>query len=262
MFWLGSRAMYRRRTGLAARLARRAFRWRFRLLHARRHGKVDLARVRGLPLLVLPEVFHPEFFFATSFFLGYLDRRPIVPSMRVLDMGTGSGALAVALARRGATVIAVDISPPAVRCARANVLLHGLEARVTVCESDLFAALPAARFDLIVFNSPFYDRPARDLADRAWAAGAGSETVWRFLREAPCYLRPGGEILIMGSTEAPMTASLRAAPGYATRVVAQRELLGERLFLFALRPLTAPVKDASGHAGVRHLTGPDVKHPL
>lgn len=232
----GKVSAYARRTGLLARLARRIFRWRFRLLHARRYNRFDLARVHGLPLLVLPEVFHPEFFFATDFFLAALERRTIDPGMRALDIGTGSGALAVALGRRGAQVTAIDINPQAVRCARANLLLHGLERQMEVREGDLFAPVSGERFDLIVFNPPFYARQARDLADRAWAGGSDNETLCRFLADASCHLRMGGELLVAGSTEAPYTPSLARAPGYRVRLVAQRELIGERLFLFALRP--------------------------
>jgi release factor glutamine methyltransferase len=231
-----SEVEFARRTGVAARVARRAYAWRFRLLHTRRHGRVDLARVRALRLLVLPDVFHPEFFFATDFFLHYLDKRAIPPGLQALDMGTGSGALAVALARRGANVTAVDVNPRAVHCARANALLHGVADSMDVLEGDLFSPVAGRQFDLIVFNPPFYDRPARDMADQAWTAGAGCDTLWRFLSEAPRYLRPGGELLVTGSTEAPYTAALPHVAGYRVRLVAQRELVSERLFLFSLRP--------------------------
>jgi release factor glutamine methyltransferase len=223
-----------RRTGLPARLARRAFRWRYRLLHAHRHGRADLARVQGLDLLVLPGVFHPEFFFASAFFARYLAGRSFSPEAQVLDVGTGSGILAVLMALRGAVVTAVDINPLALRCVRANARLHGVGERVRVLESDLFAALAAECYDLIAFHPPFYDRPVRDMADRAWSGGG--ETVRRFLRDAPAHLHPGGELLITGSTEAPYTASLDHARDYTVRLVAQCELIAERLFLFSLKP--------------------------
>jgi methylase of polypeptide subunit release factors len=113
---------------------------------------------------------------------------------------------------------------------------------MTVVESDLFVAIENRQFDLITFNPPFYDRAPRDMADRAWATGAGSDTVWRFCDEAHRHLRPGGTLLIMGSTDAPYTAGLRHVPGYHTRLAASWELVSERLFLFSLqhdRPVRA-----------------------
>ncbi len=221
---------------MAARIARRWFRLRFRLLHARRYGRLDPARVGGLSLVVVPGVFHPEFFFATALFMRTLARRPIGADTRALDMGTGSGALAVALGLRGARVTAVDINPLAVRCARANVTIHGLEELVTVREGDLFGPAGDERYDLITFNPPFYPRTPRDMADRAWAAGEDSILLWRFLDEARVRLKPGGEVLIGGSTEAPYTASLPRLPEWRLRIVGQQEIVGERLFIFAMRP--------------------------
>ena len=181
-------------------------------------------------------VFHPEFFFATAFFLRQIERLPLQEGTRALDMGTGSGAIAVVLAERGAAVTAVDLNPAAVRCARINAMIHDLEGRMQVLEGDLFEPLGRARFDLIAFNPPFYDRPARDMADRAWAGGAGHQTLRRFLGLAPAHLLPGGRILIGASTEAPYTAWLRHAPGYHVHLIGQQELVGERLFLFSLQP--------------------------
>jgi len=185
---------------------------------------------------VLPGVFHPEFFFATAFFLRQIERLPLPDGARALDMGTGSGAIGVVLAERGAIVTAVDLNPAAVHCARINAMIHDLEGRMHVLDGDLFEPLAGARFDLIAFNPPFYDRPACDMADRAWAGGANHQTLRRFLALAPAHLLPGGRILIGASTEAPYTAWLRHAPGYHVQLVGQQELVGERLFLFSLQP--------------------------
>jgi release factor glutamine methyltransferase len=231
-----SPVVFARREGVAARLARRWFRARFRLLHARRYRRPDLARVGGLSLTVVPGVFHPEFFFATALFLHTLARRPLRPGLCALDMGTGSGALAVALGRRDACVTAIDINPLAVSCARANLLAHGLSKSVSVLEGDLFAPLGDERFDLITFNPPFYPRTPRNMADRAWAAGVDCEVLRRFLDEAPSRLNEEGEVLISGSTEAAYTADLVRAPGWRVRIIGRRELVGELLFIFAMRP--------------------------
>jgi release factor glutamine methyltransferase len=227
---------FAKRRGLSARLARRWFRLRFRALQQRRYNRPDLARVGDLSLVVIPGVFHPEFFFATAFFIRTLARRPIDNATRALDMGTGSGAIAVALGLRGARVTAVDINPLAVRCARANLNMHGLDKLVTALESDLFDAVADDHYDLITFNPPFYPRAPRDMADRAWAAGEGSLLLWRFLDGARIRLKPGGEVLVGGSTEAPYTASLMRMPGWCVRIVGQREMVGERLFVLAMRP--------------------------
>jgi len=227
---------FARRTGLPARLARRWFHLRYHLLHARRRRRRDLAHIGGLALLVPPGVFHPEFFFATALFLRVLARRPLAPGSQVLDMGTGSGALAIALAKRGALVTAIDINPLAVLCAADNAAAHGLIDQVTTLEGDLFVPVAGRRFDLLTFNPPFFDRAPRDMADRAWAAGEGSAVLWRFLAEARDHLKPGGEVLLGASTEAPFTSKLATASGWRVMILGKRELVSERLYVFSLRP--------------------------
>jgi len=228
--------LFARRTGPASRLARRWFRGRFQLLQARRYNQPDLARVEGIALQITPGVFHPEFFFATALFLRVLARRPLAPGTRALDMGTGSGALAIALAKRGAGVTAIDINPLAIRCTAVNAQTHGVAHQVTACQGDLFAPVAGERFDLLTFNPPFYARTPRDMADRAWAAGEGCAVLWRFLAEARNHLLPGGEVLIGASTEAPFTRKLATAAGWRVRILGRRELVSERLFVFSLRP--------------------------
>ena len=94
-----------------------------------------------------------------------------------LDMGTGSGVGAIFAARRGYRVVAVDINPQAVRCARINTLLNRLEERIEVRRGDLFEPVRGERFDLVLFNPPFFVGEPRSDLDRAWR---GREVLERF----------------------------------------------------------------------------------
>ncbi|MDR2788019.1 MAG: 50S ribosomal protein L3 N(5)-glutamine methyltransferase [Candidatus Accumulibacter sp.] len=78
---------------------------------------------------------------------------------RVLDMGTGSGCLAILAAEAfpEASVDALDLSPDALAVARINVRDYGLEERVRLIESDAFAAIPGECYDLILSNPPYVD---------------------------------------------------------------------------------------------------------
>ncbi|MEO0616430.1 MAG: 50S ribosomal protein L3 N(5)-glutamine methyltransferase [Pseudomonadota bacterium] len=125
---------------------------------------------------------------------------------RVLEIGTGSGciAIATALALPDASVDASDVSQAALAVARRNVARHDVGTRVRLIESDLFASASLNRYDLIVSNPPYVDagdmasRPAefRHEPELGLAAGDdGLSIVRRLLAEAASHLEPGGVLI-------------------------------------------------------------------
>lgn len=108
----------------------------------------------GLDLTLYRGVFSPDPEL-TNTFSHLLKHMPDVAGKRVLDLGTGTGVMAILAAKRGASqVVAVDLDPVAVANARENVFRHGLD-NVSVLEGDLFAPVEG-KFDLILANLPIY----------------------------------------------------------------------------------------------------------
>jgi len=116
------------------------------------------------------------------------------PGLRVLDMGTGSGVSALLAARAGSDVVAVDVNPEAVACARANAERNGLAERITFVHCDLFQGVEGD-FDLIIFDPPFRWFEPRDLLERSHA-DADYRTLTAFMTEAPGRLRTDGRIVM------------------------------------------------------------------
>ena len=141
---------------------------------------------------------------AAAFFDHGLEIKQLAQPERILDLCTGSGCIAIALATRfvDTLVDAVDIDKGALEVAMVNVDHHDLGHQVNVIESDLFAKIPAEhQYELIVTNPPYVD--AAIMADlppeflyepeHALAAGQdGLDLVHRILFEAPDYLSPEG----------------------------------------------------------------------
>lgn len=139
---------------------------------------------------------------------------------RVLDLCTGTGALAIAIALQfpGAQVTAADISADALAVARQNIADTG--ARVTLRQGDLFAAAAGERFDIIVSNPPYIT--AEEMADlqpevrrepalALYGGLDGLDFYRRIAREAPDYLSPGGWLLLeIGSVQAEAVSALLA----------------------------------------------------
>lgn len=207
---------------LRASLAYLYLRGRFLLFQRHRHRRLVLESFAGYPLVVLPEVFNPTLFFSTEFFAATLCPELVPPSADVLDVGTGSGALAITAARLARSVTAVDINPHAVRCARLNVLLNRCENRVSVVEGDLFAPFDGRRFDVVLCNPPFYRGSPRDAWDASWRA---PDFFGRFAASLADHLRPAGHALVLLSSRADADGFLPGceASGLATGVVRRRD---------------------------------------
>lgn len=150
--------------------------------------------------LVPPGVYAPQD--DTDLLVGALSEEPLSPNADVLDVGTGAGALALAAARRGTRVTAVDVSWRAVWTARLNARLAGVPVRTR--RGNLFAPVRGQSFDLILSNPPYVPAPTAGApprgAARAWDAGEDGRLVLdRICREAPVVLRPGGVLLMVHS---------------------------------------------------------------
>ena len=124
----------------------------------------------------------------------------------VLDLCTGSGCLAILAAKLfpNARVDAADLSKDALDVAKLNVKDHGLEARITLHQGDLFAPLGNRRYDLIITNPPYVDAKAMAALPReyrhepvmALAGGAdGLDIVRKILAGAPKHLAKGGGLM-------------------------------------------------------------------
>jgi len=131
------------------------------------------------------------------FFCRHLDFRP---GDAVLEIGTGVGLAAVLAARAGCRVLATDVVPAAVECARANAVFNGVGDRLDVRLGDCFEPVRGQAFDLICSSPPQMPTPpGRERDDPAAAADNGGVDGWglldRLIAGAPAHLRPGGRLV-------------------------------------------------------------------
>ncbi|MCZ0206347.1 methyltransferase [Streptomyces sp. UMAF16] len=178
-------------------------------------------------LLLLPGVYAPQD--DTEMLAEALRAEAPPPGSRVLDVGTGSGALALAAARQGAEVTAVDVSRQAVWTARLNAWLSRLPVRIR--RGNLFAPVRGRAFDLILANPPYVPAPEEGRGPRgrarAWDAGSdGRLLLDQICRDAPALLRPGGLLLLVHSALSgpDRTLEMLRAAGLSAEVVRRRRV--------------------------------------
>lgn len=169
-------------------------------------------------------------------------------SMRQLDLCTGSGCVAIAMAKQRPTakVLASDLSDDALAVARDNAYRLGAY-NVAFARSDLFESVPReARFDVVTANPPYIPRgdlaglmpDVRDFEPRLALDGGddGLDTIRRIVRDAPAFLEPGGVLAMeVGAGEAPAVRELLEGRGYRD-VAVDRDYAKIERVVSGLRP--------------------------
>jgi release factor glutamine methyltransferase len=238
--------LYTRDEGLSTAEAKR-----FGRALCRRCAGVPLQHLTGeegfrhLVLAVRPNVFipRPETEILVEHALAALVD---IPAPLVVDVGTGTGAIALAIKDElpGARVLAIDVSPDAVALARENAARSNLD--VEVVAGDLLDTVPETlrgAVDLVVSNPPYVEehelpalsREAR--ADPVLALAGGVETYVRLFAQAFDVLRPGGAIAVeIGETQGRAVRAAATEAGLVT-VVVHKDLTGRDRFVTARNPV-------------------------
>ncbi len=201
-----------------------------------------------MDFIVTPAVLIPrpetEHVIETVLQLACVGRAPSPAALRLVDVGTGSGCIALALANElpQAEIHATDISPAALEIARANAARHQLGSRVQFHETDLLQGLEPKAFDFVISNPPYVGECEADQVQlevrkfeprqAVFAGPTGLEVIARLIPQARDALKPGGRLvmeisgtiadgvkrLLEGWDEVRMTNDLQGIP----RVVSAR----------------------------------------
>jgi release factor glutamine methyltransferase len=149
----------------------------------------------------------------------------------VLDLGTGCGILGILAAEKAGIVVAADVNPYAVRCAKENAKFNNVRGKMAFVQGDLFTWLSEkTKFDAIFFNAPYLPVDKGEAASwigRAWSGGgSGRQVIDRFISEVPRHLKLTGRFLLMQSTLANVDETVRrfADCHLTAGVVAERAL--------------------------------------
>ncbi len=155
----------------------------------------------------------------------------------VLDVGTGCGILAVLSAFKASRVIAIDINPIAVRCAKANADRNGVSEKIDFICGDLLSPLRnGVSFNLVLFNAPYLpvEEEPKNWLDYSWSGGrSGRETVKRFIETVSEYVKIGGRIMLVQSSLSNINETLNDLKerGFEANIADEKRFLFETILL-------------------------------
>ena len=177
-------------------------------------------------------------------FWPFRDSQPLVKNFKinkgekVLDIGTGSGVIAIFACYQGAgKVVAVDINPAAIKSARHNTKLHGFEKVIVVKRSNLFENVGKEKFDVITANLPFRNKLAHDVVAKSqWDTGL--KTNKKFFKEVRKHLKLKGRIYFAQSNFGAIkdVKTLAKAERFSVKVIGQQSAGRKIFYAFALKP--------------------------
>lgn len=157
--------------------------------------------IDGKIIYLTTDVFSPKFTVTPKFVADNLKLRS---EWSILDMGTGSGYIAIRAAEKVRKVTAVDNNPSAVRCAKINVTLNRLNQKIAVYRSDLFSNLKNKVFDSIIFNPPYFPGEPKNPLQEAWLNTSPQKLIMKFTEQARNHLFNSGYIQLGYSSLGPL----------------------------------------------------------
>jgi methylase of polypeptide subunit release factors len=186
-------------------------------------------RINGIRLCIFPQVFDPTWRLSSKSLLNTIK---INEGDKVLDIGTGSGILSIFAIKKGASkAVGVDISKPALECAKFNVKLNKMSNKITIKASNLFSNAGNQKFDVILFNSPQRTIKPKTTLEKAFF-DYKMRTISSFISNAKKFLNKNGRIYISYGKAGEMEKleKLIKIKGYKMRIL-KKFKLGIRLYV-------------------------------
>ncbi len=197
---------------------------------------IKFVKLSGIYLFIPKGVFSPKFTITTSLVMKVLDRE-IKEDDVVLDMGTGSGIIAIMAARKARLVYAIDVNEKALATAMLNAKMNNISGnKIRFIRGSLFEPLKGKRFSLIIFNPPYlYGVPSTPYE---MAIETTPSLLIKFLAQAKRYLTNNGRIVLAYSTlsSSKLLWRMIIKCSWSCKFLAYKKLPWETIFIIRLRP--------------------------
>ncbi|HYE53292.1 MAG TPA: HemK2/MTQ2 family protein methyltransferase [Chitinophagaceae bacterium] len=191
---------------------------------------------KGLTLEIPPQVFHPGFFTSTKLLLRNICKLEL-RNRTVLELGAGSGFIAMQTAKQGAVVTATDINPVAIEYLKKNSKRNGVAVRII--HSDLFDNIPLEAFDIIAINPPYYKKDPQTPGEYAWYCGRKGEYFERLFEGLGNYIHESSVVLMVlcDGCDMDLIINMALQKGFRMQCMAESRNLVEKSFVFHIEKI-------------------------
>lgn len=198
--------------------------------------KERIFKYKGLILKIKPGVFHPAFYFSSKIFAKFIETLNL-KNKHILDLGTGSGIIALNAKRLGGISIASDISKLAIQNAKINAKLNNLE--IKIIRSDLFDDIPNKIFDYIFINPPYYTKDPENDSDFAWYCGSDFQYYKKLFEQIVDFVNIDSNVFMILSDSCDLKSIKNVANQYEINfyTVLRKKVFFEQFFIFEIKNL-------------------------
>lgn len=196
-------------------------------------GKAREFQHKDIRLRVAPEVFHPGLFFSTRFLLQALGKQTL-KGAEFLELGCGSGLIAIYAAKHNARVTATDINPVAISFLEENMERNHVH--LTLIESNLFEEIPVQQFDIIAINPPFYKKKPVTYKDHAWYCGEHGEYFSALFKSLNMFMHSKTQVLMVlfEGCDMEMINGFAEKNGFFLKCIETKNNVLEKNFIFKI----------------------------
>ncbi len=188
----------------------------------------------GIKLIIPPEVFHPGFFFSTKLLLKYIDQYSL-NDKTFLELGAGSGLIAISASKKGANVTATDINPIAITFLKKSCEANNIH--INIIHSNLFQNITFQHFDFIAINPPYYKKQPGTYKDYSWYCGEKGEYFHGLFGSLADYMHLDSIVLMIlcDGCDIEMIKTIASKNKFRLHVVYNKQNLFERNFIFQIK---------------------------
>lgn len=212
----------------------------FRLIYpfiARYLKKDRPYRYKGFNLIILTGIFHPAFFFSSSYFFSFINTLDL-ENKKCIEVGCGSGLLSLLMLRKKGIVTATDVQERAITNTRINFEKNRnqFQTEPTLIHSDLFDQLPVQKFDVLIVNPPYYFHDARKETEQAWFCGSNGEYFTRFFGGLKNYCHASTDLfmILAENCEIERIETIARQYGFHFSLADEKKILWETSYIFRI----------------------------